>query len=214
MLFFIQPFRPQFEQLPQVNPGGEKYAGVQGGFLVIRPSEAAFEEYVDIVLEGDYREGRGWGGKYGYFFGGAQIQGICSYFYGERHPENGVELNRCRINTLVDSPYFKDGKAAGRCRDGRASCEDCRSTRTDDVLSAHMTLCQKPWNCKKHWDAASSRLCADLHSEWFRIRRDFEETREDVAMRSLPPKAGGEGGIGKVNHHGYCGGKGYIPIRV
>ncbi|EJK71475.1 hypothetical protein THAOC_07077, partial [Thalassiosira oceanica] len=46
-----------------INQGHEKYAGVQGGFLVLRPSEAAFEEYVDIVLEGDYREGRGWGGK-------------------------------------------------------------------------------------------------------------------------------------------------------
>ena len=53
-----------------VNPGGEKYAGVQGGFIMVKPSEQVFSEYADIILEGDYREGRGWGGKYGYFFGG------------------------------------------------------------------------------------------------------------------------------------------------
>ena len=40
-----------------------------GGFLMVKPSEAVFEEYIDIILEGDYREGQGWGGKYGYFFG-------------------------------------------------------------------------------------------------------------------------------------------------
>lgn len=38
-------------------------AGVQGGFLVVKPSERVFSEYIDIVLEGDFREGRGWGGK-------------------------------------------------------------------------------------------------------------------------------------------------------
>ena len=52
-----------------VNPGGEEHAGVQGGFLMIRPSEDSFDEYIDIVLEGNFIEGRGWGGKYGYFFG-------------------------------------------------------------------------------------------------------------------------------------------------
>ena len=48
-----------------VNSGGERYAGVQGGFLVVRPSEVTFREFLEIVLEGNYIEGRGWGGKYG-----------------------------------------------------------------------------------------------------------------------------------------------------
>ncbi|EED92678.1 predicted protein [Thalassiosira pseudonana CCMP1335] len=114
-----------------VNAGNEAYAGVQGGFLVVRPSEATFDEYIDIVLEGNYIEGRGWGGKYGYFFGGMQIQGICAYYYGEdKHPETGVELNRCRINSMVDSPYFSkdDKKKPGECRDGVDGCEDCRNS--------------------------------------------------------------------------------------
>ena len=112
-----------------INAFNHENAGVQGGFLMVRPSEAVFDEYIDLVLEGNYVEGRGWGGKYGYFFGGAQIQGICAYYYAGLHPERGVELNRCRINSMVDSPFFASGsKGEGKCRDGREQCEDCRET--------------------------------------------------------------------------------------
>ena len=112
-----------------INFPAHDVAGVQGGFLVVRPSEAVFDEYIDLVLEGNYIEGRGWGGKYGYFFGGAQVQGICAYFYSGLHPDVGVELNRCRINSMVDGPYFDKGdRGEGKCRDGRDECEDCRET--------------------------------------------------------------------------------------
>eukprot|EP00577_Skeletonema_sp_RCC1716_P011353 CAMPEP_0113378200 /NCGR_PEP_ID=MMETSP0013_2-20120614/3567_1 /TAXON_ID=2843 ORGANISM="Skeletonema costatum, Strain 1716" /NCGR_SAMPLE_ID=MMETSP0013_2 /ASSEMBLY_ACC=CAM_ASM_000158 /LENGTH=420 /DNA_ID=CAMNT_0000260395 /DNA_START=50 /DNA_END=1309 /DNA_ORIENTATION=+ /assembly_acc=CAM_ASM_000158 len=123
-----------------INPGGEKYAGVQGGFLMLRPDEDVFAEYVDLVLQGNYIDGRGWGGKYGYFYGGAQVQGICSYYFGELHPEKGVELNRCRVNQMVDAPRFdmkmKEERyrdARGKCRDGREQCEDCRETDVKDI---------------------------------------------------------------------------------
>jgi hypothetical protein len=59
-----------------INAFNHDVAGVQGGFLVVRPSESVFDEYIDLVLEGNYIEGKGWGGKYGYFFGGAQVQGL------------------------------------------------------------------------------------------------------------------------------------------
>ena len=112
-----------------INPGSHEVAGVQGGFLMVRPSEKVFDEFIDLVLEGNYIEGRGWGGKYGFFFGGAQVQGICAYYYSGLHPEEGVELNRCRINSMVDSPFFEESsKAPGKCRDGRDECEDCRKT--------------------------------------------------------------------------------------
>ncbi|KAL7460009.1 hypothetical protein ACHAXS_000477 [Conticribra weissflogii] len=69
-----------------INPG-HKHVGVQGGFLVVRPSLAAFEEYVGIVLEGNFKQGNGWGGNgYGGYFGAQQIQGICSYYYDYKHP--------------------------------------------------------------------------------------------------------------------------------
>ncbi|KAL9180879.1 hypothetical protein ACHAXT_011332 [Thalassiosira profunda] len=199
-----------------VNAGGEQYAGVQGGFLVVRPNETTFEEYVDIVLEGDYRSGKGWGGKYGYFFGGMQIQGICAYYYGERRPDAGIELNRCRINAMVDNPRFgpDDRKRPGQCRDGRERCEDCRTTDVTDVLSAHFTICQKPWECRTHWENDRS-LCARLHGEWFRIRRSFEEARtDDDGLRQLPPL---EGAFEPDRYHGYCtkpGRQGYLPVKI
>lgn len=44
----------------------KKVAGVQGGFLVLRPSQDAFNEYMDIILEGNFTMGfnndSGWGG--------------------------------------------------------------------------------------------------------------------------------------------------------
>lgn len=196
-----------------VNAGREKYAGVQGGFLMVKPSEAVFEEYIDIVLEGDYRDGQGWGGKYGYFFGGMQIQGICAYYYEEKHPQSGIELNRCRINTMVDSPYFSqnDKRKPGQCRDGVTNCEDCRETALSDILSAHFTICQKPWGCVGH----GNNLCKKLHSEWFRIRRNFEESRMDGdELRQLPPL---DGAYKPENYYGYCkqpGQRGYVPIKI
>ena len=146
---------------------------------------------------------------------GMQIQGICAYYYGEKHPEMGVELNRCRINSMADNPFFgnDDKKKPGQCRDGRTNCEDCRSTNISDILSAHFTICQKPWECRANWDSKSQELCANLHTEWFRIRGSFEESRTDE-LRRLPDR---EGAYKPVNHFGYCersGPGGYLPIKL
>ena len=144
-----------------------------------------------------------------------QIQGICAYYYGEKHPEKGVELNRCRINSMVDSPYFKENekKKAGECRDGRSTCEDCRTTDISSILSAHLTICQKPWECHQYWDDHAQTLCYQLHSNWFRIRRNFEESRTDN-LKQLPDI---QGSFQPELFHGYCtspGHKGYLPIEI
>lgn len=49
------------------------YKPVQGGFIVVRPDLAVHEEFRQIVLEGDFRngdDGNGWAGKVGPFYGG------------------------------------------------------------------------------------------------------------------------------------------------
>lgn len=179
---------------------------------MVVPNEAVFQEYIDIVLDGDYQQGRGWAGRWGYFFGGMQIQGICAYYYGERHPEMGLELDRCKINAMVDDPLFRSKETGIRryqCRDGRSSCEDCRRTELEEILSAHFTICGKPWECHQ-----SSKLCMKLHTEWFRVRRNFEETRSDVANRQLPKL---EDTFMPEIFFGYCkvpGRGGYLPIQV
>ena len=190
-----------------INPGGEKYAGVQGGFLILRPDEDVFAEYISLVLQGNYIEGKGWGGKYGYFFGGAQVQGICSYYFSKIHPEKGVELNRCRINQMVDNPHFDN---VGKCRDGREECEDCRTTELNDIYSSHFTLCGKPWHCNVNSDPDS--LCSKLHSEWFRIRRSYEESRGDDDVLKFVPKL--EGSYRPEIFHGYCTKRGYLPLKI
>ena len=43
-----------------------KYKPVQGGFLVLRPNQTVYEEFRDIVRQGDFREREGWGGQVGY----------------------------------------------------------------------------------------------------------------------------------------------------
>ncbi|KAL7548159.1 hypothetical protein ACHAWF_011464, partial [Thalassiosira exigua] len=182
-----------------VNPGHE--AGVQGGFLIVRPDEEVFAEYIDLVLTGDFREGSGWGGQVGYFFGGMQIQGICGYYYRVLRPESGVELDRCRVNAMVDNPYYHEVEGSeGDCRDGREACEDCRATDLSEVLSAHFTVCQKPWECA----AGGGDLCAELHGEWFRVRRSFEESRARNDPRRKVPEVGpDERGIRGLTR-GYC----------
>jgi hypothetical protein len=49
---------------------GMKHAGVQGGFLVLRPSLDVYNEFVSIIRKGDFRSNGGWGGMgFGPFYG-------------------------------------------------------------------------------------------------------------------------------------------------
>jgi hypothetical protein len=64
-----------------VNPPNRQphQIGVQGGFLVIRPSKDDFEKFVNVILSGgNYTPGAGWGGhelKFGGYYGAGTIQG-------------------------------------------------------------------------------------------------------------------------------------------
>uniref|UniRef100_A0A7S1ZB82 Glycosyltransferase family 8 protein n=1 Tax=Ditylum brightwellii TaxID=49249 RepID=A0A7S1ZB82_9STRA len=156
---------------------GDKHAGVQGGFLVIRPSQEAFDEYVQIILEGNFNGG-GWGGQYGFYWGVFQIQGLCAYFYDHFHPETSLELNRCVYNLMADSPR-EEPKTDGfqsRCLDGKDGCEDCQKVDLATAKTIHFTLCRKPWMCHSSTKTNRKELCKKLHHEWFRVRKDFELT--------------------------------------
>jgi len=195
-----------------VYPGVE-YKPVQGGLLVLRPSMESYKEFVDIVREGDFRQGKGWGGKVGPFYGSMTFQGIIPYFYDVLHPGRTVELNRCIYNQMCDNPRTKptvNDVVNGDCRDGRDDCEDCRSRPVTDVVTTHYTLCQKPWLCLPHnQDIIQHRLCRKLHHEWFRIRSDLEV--------SLQRSAFGTGTYEKDHFFGFCsssGSKGYQRIQL
>jgi len=54
---------------------GRTYKPVQGGFLVLRPDMKVYEEFVRIIKKGIDKEGTGWGGIVGPFYGFMTFQG-------------------------------------------------------------------------------------------------------------------------------------------
>lgn len=187
------------------------YKPVQGGFLALRPDRAVYEEFREIVRVGDFRQGGGWGGKVGPFYGSMTFQGLIPYYYQYLHTGQSVELNRCLYNQMCDNP--RTGRTvndvvSGDCRTGQADCEDCRNRSVDEVVTVHYTLCQKPWWCVNHQqDMIQHRLCRKLVHEWYRIRSDMES--------SWGRSGRGPGTYDVDQFLGYCSAgqkKGYIPI--
>lgn len=189
--------------------------GVQGGFIVIRPSMQTFQDFKDIIQEGHYTEHGGWGDKgFGPFYGAMTFQGIIPYYYDAVKPGTAVELNRCLYNSMADNPRDKrtvNNVVSGNCVDGRKNCEDCREREVKDIFTAHFTLCQKPWHCLKHSkDRLQDRLCRKLFHEWYRIRADFEKpsVAENIKV--------GKGEYEPEHFRGFCksgGKKGYLPLN-
>lgn len=143
--------------------------GVQGGFLVSRPSLEHFERYRAFIRTGNYTRGRGndrgWGeAGYGGFQGAMAYQGAVAYFYDQIAPYSAVELDVCVWNQVVADVIWRgpDGmQHYGQCRqhptrDGdtyadntpeNGRCRDCRTVPVDQVKTAHYTACRKPWEC-------------------------------------------------------------------
>lgn len=185
---------------------GKRYPGFQGGFLVVRPNEEVFTEYIDIILEGNFVGGQGWNGTYGGYWGAQQIQGLCSYYYDGLHPGTAVELNRCIYNQMVDSP-----KKSNKCIDGRDECEDCREASIERIFTAHFTQdCGKPWSCRPDFPRP---LCRELVRSWHLYRREWDNATS--GHRTIPIST--EGKYQPETFQGNCAGSGprsYIPFQL
>lgn len=134
------------------------------------------------------------------------------YYYDVLHPGQSVEINRCVFNQMCDSPFeqTEDGSTEpGKCLTGEAECEDCRARPVEEVVTAHYTICQKPWWCHAHAaNAIEHRLCRALMHEWFRARSELEQSWGLPGM--------GEGTYEKEVFLGFCnahGREGYLPIQ-
>eukprot|EP00429_Kryptoperidinium_foliaceum_P007949 CAMPEP_0176019710 /NCGR_PEP_ID=MMETSP0120_2-20121206/9529_1 /TAXON_ID=160619 /ORGANISM="Kryptoperidinium foliaceum, Strain CCMP 1326" /LENGTH=370 /DNA_ID=CAMNT_0017352791 /DNA_START=401 /DNA_END=1513 /DNA_ORIENTATION=+ len=147
----------------------EKHQGVQGGFLVARPSESNFDRYLAFIRDGNYTKGRGdgsgWHGLgYGGFQGAMAYQGAVAFFYDQISPNTAVELDICVWNQVVADVIWR-GPAQmeyyGQCREyprpgddfedntpEKKRCNDCRVLPVEKVKSAHYTACKKPWECQ------------------------------------------------------------------
>jgi len=190
---------------------------VQGGFLILRPSNTTFNEFCELIRVGDYRSSGGWGGKGYAQYGAMTFQGIIPYFYDFIQTGTSVELNRCIYNNMCDNPRDKrtvNDIVSGNCLDGREDCEDCRSADLSTIKTAHFTLCQKPWHClPQDGGIIQERLCRKLHHEWFRIRKDLEldllKTKKQVQTLAT-------GTFNADHFFGFCknfGHTGYIPFQ-
>ena len=94
----------------QVIPG--RKAAFQAGFIVLKPNQKVFDEYLDIIREGNYVDGfsreNGWGGKgYGGVVGSMAMQGLPAYYYDEVAPNTSVELNGCRYNHMGANIFYE-----------------------------------------------------------------------------------------------------------
>lgn len=191
-----------------------RYKPVQGGFLVLRPSLQVYQEFKDIVLEGDFRQGKGWGGQVGPFYGSMTFQGIIPYYYNVvKGGTQSLELNRCIYNQMADNP--RTGKTvhdqvSGTCRTNTETCEDCRERPMDDIVTTHYTLCQKPWWCVPHTaNVLQHRLCRQLTRVWYQVRSELE--------RSWGRSGQGPGTYDVEQFYGYCtkaGKDGYVPMAL
>ncbi|KAG7344636.1 hypothetical protein IV203_019032 [Nitzschia inconspicua] len=145
--------------------------GVQGGFLVARPNQSQFDQYLQFIKRGNYvgpgrGYNKGWDGLgYGGFQGAMAYQGAVAYFYDQLAPNTAVELDICIWNQVVADVIWRgpDGprELLGHCREyptqtgvtleqntpENGYCNDCRIVPVQDVKSAHYTACKKPWEC-------------------------------------------------------------------
>jgi len=143
----------QFTYDHAMDSPGSSAPPMQGGFMIIRPSQAAYKRLVDVVREGDFRPGTGWGGsRIGWCWGGQTIQGLISYYYNLVDRDNKVILDNCVHDAMV-------------------STKNCRDTDIKDIYSIHYTVCQKPWDCRP----SDKPLCVKMVAEWWKVRQDYEE---------------------------------------
>ena len=188
----------------QTSPGRGWKSGFQAGFIVARRDPSVITDVVRTVTVSNYTPGfhdqSGWEGLgYGSFIQGSLTnQGFMAYFYDVIRPNTTVELNACRFNHLgMDmkfnwgGPWFnrKSSEHGGKCRDGRKTCEQCKSTALENIYSIHYSPCGSPWNCMtkhrmndtayfKKWQVAYGAVdldhCSTLHRDWHELRSDFE----------------------------------------
>ena len=149
---------------------GEDKMPVQGGFLVLEPSEEDYTNIINVMMTTEFRKGSAWNGtKIGWFWGGMTVQGVLPYYYRKvSNPDRMVKLDRCYYNTMADTPA-------------------CSIQKVEDLTSAHFTICQKPWGC---FNNPVSRLCGDLHHRWFKLRKEAEKFYSLPSIPQACPKGG------------------------
>ncbi len=117
--------------------------------MMLRPSKEHYEKMVELVQSGkEWKSGRGWGGKMGWFYGGQTVQGVVPYYFDYKVPRGRrLVVDICIYNNMMES-------------------DRCRYFPREKQAFLHFTVCQKPWRCQHgmaEWSA-----CLSLDSPYTR----------------------------------------------
>mmetsp|Transcript_20364 Transcript_20364/g.31878 ORF Transcript_20364/g.31878 Transcript_20364/m.31878 type:complete len:494 (-) Transcript_20364:1778-3259(-) len=220
----------------QVIPG--RKAAFQAGFIVLKPNQTVFDQYLEIIREGNYVEGfsreNGWGGKgYGGVVGSMAMQGLPAYYYDEIAPNTSVELNGCRYNHMGANIFYEDvpnfirkyTDLHGKCRRNVEGCEDCRKTDMSLIKNIHFTNCRKPWNCagcKENGGQCSGKNniidprtadydhCMQVARTWHEMRSELERQIQALTGNDEVLSEGQKGNYKKDVFMGHCDADGQI----
>ena len=199
-----------------VSPENRK-VGIHPGLFILKPSKSIYNDFVRILKQGDYRKDSGWGGTgIGDFWGGMTTRGIFSYYFDQLNPHLGLELNRCYYNNMGSAPFIRvEGeKVCRNMHETYPNCEDCRSRTMEVIKAINLSACRDPWSCYHHAeDIDTLRLCRDMHSFWFKARRELEGAWAQHGgggeFGYVPSNlAQGKDRVRPLHFLGYCTGKG------
>ena len=136
---------------------------VQGGFILFKPNIRDYDNVIDIVRTVDFHKGRGWNrSMIGWYWGGMTVQGVLPFYYHRvSRPHRTLIVDRCKYNTMADTTECTD------------TANNTRNTlESGEVVSAHFTVCQKPWTCfRRFWSKRldtefNAKLCLQLHNRY------------------------------------------------
>jgi hypothetical protein len=109
-----------------------EHVGVQGGFLVVRPSKVTYLKMRNLIYSGEYYGMRGGWFKQGYgghIWGSMTIQGFLGHYFDHVDRDHSIELNRCRYNSIAENartssyaiqPKFPRGSLIAQARNASA----------------------------------------------------------------------------------------------
>jgi hypothetical protein len=80
--------------------------------LLVRPNQTFLDELTSRLSREEFDSHLGWSNRsYAGYWGAPQIQGFLAYVYGEYYPDQALELNRCRCNSMIkDGPFKKENQ--------------------------------------------------------------------------------------------------------
>ena len=126
---------------------------VQGGFGVFRPNPSIFDKMVKTVRTERHVVGKGWGGRFGWYYAGVNWQGLIPYLFS--NSSRVVRLNHCIYDSMGDMERDDPPK--------RWRAHLCHNLARR-VRLFHFTYCQKPTSAVKK----ETRICKNMHREWDR----------------------------------------------